>query len=675
MNKITCTSWYCAAVLLGAASHGLGASAPTSTPQAPYEQAIFRSPARIALDATGTLFVADSRAGQVVKLDSSGSVLSVKTNLSKPLGVAVGNQGLVYVGEEGSGRVLVFNSSLTNTPYALGTGTGGGTNEFLLPNHIAVNTNINNGWIYVADSLTNQIKCYTNSTLVKTIGTKGSGNGQFDFPAGVYVSPAQELFVVDQNNDRVQVFNSTGAFLRVFSLQTTADMMMTNIYGRSQGITGDNAGRVYIADAFQCEVKVFDTNGTYLSTIGSFGEWTGLLQSPVSVAMGTDQRLFVASLNNNRVEIYNIQSTGGGATTNVTLTVISAQGGVTPGTLTTNSNTLVNEWVTNSPVTSGTTQYVCTGAAVSGNSYSQVNATNVTLTLTNSATLTWQWQTNYQLSVSTSGSGTVNSATNWYVAGTNVTLTATPSANWNFSGWSGNTGGCVIVGNVLTAAMTQARSITATFTSSMVRFTVVVSGINGTASFTGAVQVASGASTTIVYTASDWYRIQMLTTNLSAVAAAANVKVYTQVLNNITAAISNNVSFYQPAATNINVTYTNVTTAWLAGWGKAETNALYNNSPLTLQNQYLLGIDPYKAETNDFRVTGIAVTNPTVTVYVKLNINSSAWSGINGALKLYGYTNLTTAGSVIGTTNLTSGAATFQFTDTSSNKFYKAAIE
>jgi hypothetical protein len=78
-----------------------------------------------------------------------------------------------------------------------------------------------------------------------------------------------------------------------------------------------------------------------------------------------------------------------------TLTVSSAYGGASPGTVTVASGTLVSEYVTNSPVVNGSTQYVCIGAAVASNSFTLVSATNVTLTLTNNAVLVWQWQTNY----------------------------------------------------------------------------------------------------------------------------------------------------------------------------------------------------------------------------------------------------------------------------------------
>ena len=169
-------------VLFGTVVAGLAATVPTATPQTPY-QGLFRSPTRVAQDTNGNLYVTDSRAGWVVKLNTNGTPVATNTVLNKPLAVAVGNQGLVYVGEEGVGRVQVFNTALTNVLYSL----GGGSNEFQLPNHIAVDTAVSNGWIYVSDSRANQIRCYTNAALVKTFGGKGAGNGQFDFPAGVYV--------------------------------------------------------------------------------------------------------------------------------------------------------------------------------------------------------------------------------------------------------------------------------------------------------------------------------------------------------------------------------------------------------------------------------------------------------------------------------------------------------
>jgi uncharacterized repeat protein (TIGR02543 family) len=151
-----------------------------------------------------------------------------------------------------------------------------------------------------------------------------------------------------------------------------------------------------------------------------------------------------------------------------TLTVVSAHGGEYPGTETADWGAALSQFVTNSPVSGGVgTQYVCTGWTMNGNEPTNGSGTNCTLTLTNDATLSWAWQTEYWLTAATNGNGTVTAADGWYATGGSTTLTATAGANWHFNGWTGDTNGCGIAGNVITAAMTQARSITANFAANM----------------------------------------------------------------------------------------------------------------------------------------------------------------------------------------------------------------
>lgn len=440
-------------VLFGTVVAGLAATVPTATPHTPY-QGLFRSPTRVAQDTNGNLYVTDSRAGWVVKLNTNGTPVATNTVLNKPLAVAVGNQGLVYVGEEGVGRVQVFNTALTNALYSL----GGGSNEFQLPNHIAVDTAVSNGWIYVSDSRANQIRCYTNATWVKTFGSKGAGNGQFDFPAGVYVSPGRELFVVDQNNDRVQVFNSTGTFQRAFSLKTSADQVTTNIYGRAQGITGDSAGRVYVTDAFQDEIKVFDTAGGYLATIGGFGEWIGQLRTPGSAVLGADQRLFVTSVDNNRVEIFTIQ---GGGPVYVTLQVVSTYGTPTPlvGIYSNVSGTVLTNFV-NLIDLRGQTQFVNTGWTLAGNEPASGSTNSMIMTHTNNAVLTWNWKTQYSLTVTAAVHGVASASNTWWDVGATATATATPEAYYHFNVWTGTVSS---VTNPLPIVMSAPHNISALF--------------------------------------------------------------------------------------------------------------------------------------------------------------------------------------------------------------------
>ena len=147
----------------------------------------------------------------------------------------------------------------------------------------------------------------------------------------------------------------------------------------------------------------------------------------------------------------------------LTLTVESTRGGVWAGTVTNKYGAFIEQWITNSPISGGSgTQYVCVAADVVGNEFVQVSPTNVALTLTNDATLTWQWVTNYWLDTATNGCGTVSSDDRWVAGGSNVVIEATACDRWHFTGWSGDTNGCIF-GSPITVPMTQARQIVANF--------------------------------------------------------------------------------------------------------------------------------------------------------------------------------------------------------------------
>jgi hypothetical protein len=146
------------------------------------------------------------------------------------------------------------------------------------------------------------------------------------------------------------------------------------------------------------------------------------------------------------------------------LTVAPSYGQTAPGNLVTGNFAVVSEYLLTPLVQQGTTQYVAAGATVAGNAYTVVSPTNVMLTLTNHAALTWLWQTNYYFVAGAGAGGSVTGGTNgWYLAGTMVTLTATPAANYHFAGWTGDTPGGLVAGHSITATMTQARTITANF--------------------------------------------------------------------------------------------------------------------------------------------------------------------------------------------------------------------
>ncbi len=108
-------------------------------------------------------------------------------------------------------------------------------------------------------------------------------------------------------------------------------------------------------------------------------------------------------------------------------------------------------------------RYACKGWTGSGSIPASGSGSIVASTVTEDSTLTWNWQTQYRHTTQTEGEGTVTAASAWLDAGTNVVFIATPASGWTFSGWTGDTNGCTMSGNVITVSMTQARTLVACF--------------------------------------------------------------------------------------------------------------------------------------------------------------------------------------------------------------------
>jgi hypothetical protein len=200
-----------------------------------------------------------------------------------------------------------------------------------------------------------------------------------------------------------------------------------------------------------------------ISVSASIGAWTDWWGAPESTFNGwiDDVRFYNRGLSSAEIE-----ELWSGVSTSRSISIVNARGAAVPpsGVYTYEPGTTVSASVPAS-VVAGSTQYVCAGATVVGNDATPAGLTGVGLTLTNNATVTWNWQTRFRLSTATVGNGALTAADGWYDSGSQVVLTATPADGSHLSQWAGDVAGCVLAGNVITASMTQARSITAVFAS------------------------------------------------------------------------------------------------------------------------------------------------------------------------------------------------------------------
>lgn len=148
------------------------------------------------------------------------------------------------------------------------------------------------------------------------------------------------------------------------------------------------------------------------------------------------------------------------------LVVQTAHGGARPpgGTNWYPSGTALSGTVTNSPLTMGSTQVVCEGWMGTGCVPSTGVGTNTgEFVLTNGSSLAWAWATNYWLRIVPNGSGALDVGDRWCRAGTSIVVSAVAPTNGRFTGWAGQTNGCIVIGSQIKVVMDQPRVITANF--------------------------------------------------------------------------------------------------------------------------------------------------------------------------------------------------------------------
>ncbi len=90
---------------------------------------------------------------------------------------------------------------------------GEDSNHFFKPADIAF---AQNGDLYVADGYGNSrvVKFDKDGKYLLAWGKKGTGPGEVNLPHAVRLDKQDNIYVADRENDRIQVFDSTGHFLR-----------------------------------------------------------------------------------------------------------------------------------------------------------------------------------------------------------------------------------------------------------------------------------------------------------------------------------------------------------------------------------------------------------------------------------------------------------------------------
>ncbi len=209
--------------------------------------------------------------------------------------------------------------------------------QFIEPSSVELDAE---GNVYVAGHEDRLQKFTFDGKLLNIFGKSGVGDLEFNHPHGLAMDRAAGLlYAGDQNNGRVQVLTTDGKFVRMwtdpqfkhihdvgidplsgdifvgdFELHVMQKFTSTGVpllefggagsadgqFAGAWGISTDSAGRVYVGDAGNKRVQVFNSDGSYLA------QWQGFVK-PTGVFVDAKDRVYVCDSLADQIAIYSTQ--------------------------------------------------------------------------------------------------------------------------------------------------------------------------------------------------------------------------------------------------------------------------------------------------------------------------------------------------------------------------------
>jgi len=278
-------------------------------------------------------YVVSTLAGQALTTGTTDAT-GAAARFDNPEGIAVDSAGMVYVVDTVNCTIRKVTpagvvSTLAGTPGVAGSSDGtGSAAQFNYPAGIAVDSA---GNLYVADTFNSTIRKITPAGGVTTLAglaptaavpspeNSGSANGtgaaaRFNFPRGVAVDGADNVYVADTLNSTVRKITPAGVVTTLAgnpaqTPQTLDGTGAAALFDYPFGIAVNSAGSIWVADTSGQTIRAVTPAGV-VTTIGGLAGNAGSaggagavarFNSPTAIAVDGTGNLYIADTNNSLV--------------------------------------------------------------------------------------------------------------------------------------------------------------------------------------------------------------------------------------------------------------------------------------------------------------------------------------------------------------------------------------
>jgi sugar lactone lactonase YvrE len=264
----------------------------------------FLKPRAVAIDKQDQLYIVDMTA-RIQVFDREGKLLrhwkTPEYYNGKPSGLSFDRDGNLLVADTHYFRMLVYTPEGKLLEHRTIGGTAGqtpGTFEFVTD---AVQDSKGNYYISEYGQVDRVQKFTRDGKFVMQWGRHGSERGQFIRPQNLDIDEHDRIWVADACNHRIQVFDASGTeakLLKIWGEQGTRPGQLRYPYD----LALDGEGHLYVCEFGNHRVQKFTLDGEFVAAWGVGGREEGQLHSPWALARDSQGAIHVIDTYNHRVQ-------------------------------------------------------------------------------------------------------------------------------------------------------------------------------------------------------------------------------------------------------------------------------------------------------------------------------------------------------------------------------------